>query len=518
MLSFNGLILKRILAIVLFVLLASRQMAECQVNILDSLFSFSSGQIKTIDALNIISNNTGYFFTYDSRLIDTEKKTELNFTNVKLKTILDNILRNDSLVFSVIDKYIIIAKALSVTAPHRDTLQPSNIIYLSGIVTDHSSGDPLPFATIALKNRGRGTVTNNNGEFIMKITPDSFDDTLSFSYLGFLGKEIPVSHITSSNYKIIMIREFIPIPEIIIRTQMPQEIIFKSISAITDNYGSSPAMLTGFYREGVMKKNDLQIYSEAVLHIYKSAYSGTILSDQIKVFKSRKIENMGLDDTLAIRLKAGLNTCLQLDIVKHSFNFLEKATMPEYSYRITDIVTYEDKAAWVIDFEQRQDIDEPLYRGSIYINTEDYAILSANFELHPKYLQKLKDSFILSSTRGYTTWPVSVKYKVSYRKINNRYFLSHVRGDLVFLSKQKKKLFNSHFSVFLELAVTSVDTENVTRFEKEERAPVHSVFSKTIKSYDQDFWGTLDFLKPEDNLLKELENMSVKLQEFSEEK
>jgi len=518
MLSFNGLILKKILAIAFFIILAGRQSAECQESILDSAFTFSSGQIKIINALNIISRETGYNFTYDSRLIDPGRKTDLTFTGIKLNIILDSMLQNDSLVFSVIDKYIIIAKTVSAPGQQTDTIREPEIIYISGIIVDESTGNPLPFATIGLKNRGRGTVTNSNGEFGLKVTPDSFNDTLSFSYLGFLGKEIPVNQFHGNNLRVKMTREFIPIPEIIIRTQVPQEIIYKTISAITDNYGTSPAMLTGFYREGVIRKNDLEIYSEALLHIFKSSYSRTILGDQIKVYKSRKIENLGLDDTLAVRLKAGLNTCLQLDLVKNSFEFLERASMAEYSYRITDIVIYDDEAAWVIDFEQREGIDEPLFRGSIFINTDDFAILGADFELHPKYLQKLKDSFILSSSRGYTTWPVSVKYRVSYRKINNRYFLNHVRGDLVFLSKQKKKLFNSQFKVFLELAITSVNTENVARFEREELAPVHSVFSKTIKSYDQDFWGNQDFLKPEDNLLKALKNMNVKLQEFSEEK
>ena len=48
--------------------------------------------------------------------------------------------------------------------------------------------EPLPFATIALKNKGKGTVSNNNGEFGLKITPDLFNDTLSVSYLGYHGK------------------------------------------------------------------------------------------------------------------------------------------------------------------------------------------------------------------------------------------------------------------------------------------------------------------------------------------
>jgi hypothetical protein len=99
--------------------------------------------------------------------------------------------------------------------------------------------------------------------------------------------------------------------------------------------------------------------------------------------------------------------------------------------------------------------------------------------------------------------------------MNNRYFLNHVRGDLVFVSSRKKKLFNTQFKVFFELAITETVLTNVSRFDREELAPIHSIFSKTITNYDQSFWGNQDFLRPEDNLLQALKNMNVKLQEFS---
>jgi hypothetical protein len=157
-----------------------------------------------------------------------------------------------------------------------------------------------------------------------------------------------------------------------------------------------------------------------------------------------------------------------------------------------------------------------MFRGSVFIHTTDFAILEADFEMNPAYLRKMKETFISSPSRDFITWPVSVKYSVSYRKIAERYFLSHVRGDLVFESKQKKRLFKTQFNVFLEMAVTSTNLDNVTRFEKEEIAPVHSVFSKTITDYDPVFWENQDFLKPEENLLQALKNMKVRLQEFSE--
>jgi hypothetical protein len=288
----------------------------------------------------------------------------------------------------------------------------------------------------------------------------------------------------------------------------------KAFHAVPENYGTTPALLTAFYREAAMKKGDLQIYSEAVVQIFKSPYNGSLLNDQVKIIRSRKIENVGLKDTLAMRLKAGLGSCLMLDGAKNTFDFLFPGNYAQYDYRMTDIVTLDEESAYVIEFVQKPGIDIPLYKGSVYINTSDFAIIQAEFEINPAYISKSREDFVANPSHGYSIWPVSVKYTVSYRKIGERYFLNHARGELNFSAKQKKKLFNSSFEVFFELAVTDIRLENVTRFDRDDIAPVHSIFSKTITSYDPDFWGTQDFLKPEDNLLLALKNMKVKLQEF----
>jgi hypothetical protein len=505
-------------ATALLILLAFPGIARGQATILDSVYTFRAGHVKTGSALDIISRQTGFTFTYDSRLINEDDKVELTFSGARLASILDNILKSDSLVYTVIDRYIIISKIAPQNITLKDSTALEEVFYISGRVTDAESGEFLPYATVAVKNTGRGMVSNASGEFGLKITRALLTDTLVFSCLGYQNREIPVEQALGNNYDVSLLREFIPIPAIIIKTRVPQEIITKSVSFTGRNYGTTPALLTGFYREGVAKKQELQVYSEAIIQVYKSPYAGSLLNDQIRIFKSRKIENTSSDDTLAIRLKAGLSTCLELDVMRNDFDFLQRETMKDYTYRLSDIVSTDNDAAYVIDFEQREGVDLPLYRGTMFINADDYALLHVDFEIHPRYIQKLKESFIQSSSRGFDTWPVSGKYSVSYRKINDRYFLNHVRGELVFTSKKKKKLFNSQFNVFFELAVSGIRTDNVQRFDREELAPIHSVFSKTITNYDYKFWGDQDFLKPEENLLQALENMKVKLQEFSEVK
>ncbi len=516
MLSYNGFILKNIMAIAFFLFLIIPQQAISQNGILDSAYTFRAGTTKIGNALDLITRETGYNFTYDSRLINPDLKIEMTFSGIPLRSILDYILPDDSLSYSIIDRYIIITRDVSSPPNVKDSIPPVETSTVSGLIIDAETQEPLPFVTIGMKKSGRGTVSNINGEYLLNIPSGIINDTLVVSHLGFIRRELPVKLSLGNNLTIILTREYISIPEIIIRNQIPQEIIYKTLQSIPKNYGNTPALLTGFYREGIRKKNELQTYSEAIISIFKSSYTTSFLNDQVKIFKSRKIENADVTDTLTVRLKAGLSTTLDLDLIRHLFDFISRETLPEYNYRITDIVTFDEDAAYVIDFEQNGNIDLPLFKGSIFINTGDFALLKAEFEINPDYIEKIKDSFISSPSREFNTWPTSVKYSVSYRKVDGRYFLSHVRGDLEFASKQKKRLFNTNFMVFFELAVTDINLDNVTRFEREELAPIHSVFSKTITSYDPVFWGDFDFLKPEEDLLEALRNMNVRLQEFSE--
>ena len=127
MLTCNGNIAKYIQAIALLIFLVPPLETRCQVSILDSAFTFRAGIIKTGNALNLITRQTGYHFTYDSRLVNAERKTEMNFRNIRLKLILDSILKGDSLAYSVIDEFIIISREIPPHLHPRLILQDSHV-------------------------------------------------------------------------------------------------------------------------------------------------------------------------------------------------------------------------------------------------------------------------------------------------------------------------------------------------------------------------------------------------------
>ncbi|MRR23568.1 carboxypeptidase-like regulatory domain-containing protein [bacterium] len=434
-----------------------------------------------------------------------------------VRVILDSVAGDPAIRYIVQGRHIILYRETALP-PKPDSPADSLPAFLAigGKIIDSETLEPLPYATIGISHRGRGTVTNFNGDFMLRISEACLEDTLTVSYVGYVNRLLPVRSLPGNVMTITMDRDYIPIPEIIIRAQDPQLILRRTISSVASNYGTTPAMLTGFYREGVYRKKEPQIYSEAVVKIYKSPYTRSLQNDQIKVIRSRKIENLEAKDTLAVRLKAGLSATLSLDGIRHLFDFLDPQSFNSYEYHLTDIVTIDGQTAYVISFKQREWITEPLMQGDMYINVDNYSLMLAEFEVNPIYINQTGESFISRLPRDYVMKPEYVRYRTRYRNVDGRYYLSHVRGDLGFIARGRKRVFSSRFNVFFELAVTEHRTDNVARFDHEELAPAYSIFSQTISGYDPGFWKDFDFLKPEDDLVAALEKLRIRLGEFNE--
>ncbi|MDZ7633781.1 MAG: carboxypeptidase-like regulatory domain-containing protein [Bacteroidales bacterium] len=383
-----------------------------QESVLDREIKLTGNSTRASRALSEVSRLTGYLFTYDSQIIDAERTFSLPGKDMTVREILDSVAGDAAVRYSVLGRHIIIYREQE-RVPAADTIADPlpEVFLISGKITDAESSEPLPYATIGISRRGRGTVTNFNGDFILRISEEWLEDTLSVSYVGYINRRIPVRSLPGNYMTISMDRDFIPIPEIIIRAQDPLLIIRKTISSVASNYGTTPALLTGFYREGVYRRKEPQVYSEAVVQIYKSPYARSLQNDQIKVVRSRKIENLEVKDTLAVRLRAGLSATLSLDGMRHLFDFLDPESFDTYEYHLTDIVTIDGETAFVVSFKQREWVTEPLMQGDIFINVDDYSVVLAEFEVNPLYVEQTGESFISRLPRDYSMRPEYVRYR-----------------------------------------------------------------------------------------------------------
>ena len=63
-----------------------------------------------------------------------------------------------------------------------------------------------------------------------------------------------------------------------------------------------------------------------------------------------------------------------------------------------------------------------------------------------------------------------------------------------------------------EMAVTDIDTANLTKFKFSESAKMTDIFSEQVSAFfDENYWGEYNYIKPDENIQKEIERLSNKL-------
>ena len=203
--------------------------------------------------------------------------------------------------------------------------------------------------------------------------------------------------------------------------------------------------------------------------------------------------------------------------MKNSIDFLQEEFMDDYKFQTVNVVSYNERTAHVIEFEQKEHIKTVLYKGKIYIETQTMAIIGAEFEENFKSGMSNTKKFVFKNSRHVKIKPTLAKYRVSYKKYNNRYILNHVRGDLKFKIKKRGELFASNYDTFFEMAICDVDSSNIEKFNRKNISKLHNVFIDNNYEYDESFWGNYNYIRPEEGVDKSLTRIKLILEENKEE-
>lgn len=476
-----------------------------QEDILSKSIILEKQSTSLYNLLNTISEKSGCLFVYSSDVLDNDRKVKIPATRAKVSELLDVVLKGQNVAYKVLGKHILIYKESPrpVSRPAAATELPpdtSSFIQVRGIVKDKVNNDPIPYASVGISGEHRGTITNQDGYFMLKVPVSSMGSELLISHLGFISQSIPLDLLNSQKIEIRMERRIISIQEVIIRYIDPVSILTKAVENRRLNNQSDAVYMTTFYREGVMKNNRMLNYSEAVFKIYKSGYELSEKADQVKMLKSRKLSVTNQDDTISLKLKAGILTALQLDIIKCLPDFLDPETFSVYDFTYSDLVSYNHRNAYSISFSQEQGLDQFNYSGLIYVDAESYAILGADFEVDPRYIDKASLNLVKRKSKKLNVKFERINYSVSYLQYGGKYYLNHVRSELKIKTRHRNRLATDHFSTFLELVNCQIDTLNVTRFERQEQIKPDVIFADIPIIYDNSFWGEFNFIAPEEHL------------------
>jgi hypothetical protein len=381
-----------------------------------------------------------------------------------------------------------------------------------GRVVDAKNNRSLPFATIEALGANTATVSNIDGEFVIKLSKDIEVSDLKISYIGYKNQNVDLSEINGKRKITVKLQpSTIQLQEITIRPQNALGLIMDALAGIKDNYSRDPMMMRGFYRETIQRGRNYVSISEAVVDIFKGAYSNEFQIDQVKLFRGRKSADVEKMDTVLFKLQGGPNTAILLDIMKNPYILLSAEYAEIYDFTLTDVIGIDDKLHYVVSFKQKSYVDDPYYSGKLYINMDKLAITEAEFELNTENKEEAARLFIRRKPMGMTIIPERAAFRAKYTIEDGRWFFSYARAEVKFKVNWKKKLFSTTFSTMSELAITDRTYEGIERFAARERFKSNEVMNeKVFIFFDQDFWKGYNLIEPDQSIENAIRRLNRK--------
>lgn len=372
-----------------------------------------------------------------------------------------------------------------------------NKIILSGNVVDSEDNSPIPFCNVYIEYTSIGTITNNDGAFILAVNQKEYRN-LCFSFVGYKTKKITIAKLSGVNNTIKLSKDEIPIDEVVI---MPDSTLLgflrKAYRAIEQNYPQYPTKTEGFYRETLLdNQNEYLYFSEAILNVFKNSYKYKNDPGQIEIIKSRK-KVFPLSDEINknIRFSGGAFMSLTQDIVLHRTEFINPKHFDEYSYNLSNITRIDGRTVYEISFDTKNDTLKGSYEGKFYLDKESLAYVMAQFKYTHREIKKFNSlnfiPFKLLEANGLAT----------YYYLNNKWYLKYCRVE----GKVFNIKYNSNLQLRNEFLTTNIEIDSVKPIPYEKQMAYHDIFLDKATPYEETNWKDYNIIKTNNDLLFSIE-------------
>jgi hypothetical protein len=429
------------------------------------------------------------YFSYNPDLLPAGKQN-FSYFNLPLGEILRELLPDSLFEVGVVDRQLIITK-----------IEPKPL-RVSGRVTETDGKSPIPFAAVAMEGSYLGTMTNREGNFDLTIPYPMRDHNVVVSSLGYKQRILSLQEL-QREFTVQLQDESIKLREILVKPTDPKYILKQFRDNIRKNYSDEPQVMVTFYRETARQDNDYVGIWEAAMEILKAPYQEDV-PDRVRFLKGRKADLNRKPKEVYLKVQGGPLSINSLDVVKNLETFLDPEYEPLYQYRFEQPEIINGRITWIIRFNRVAETDFPCFNGRVWIDSDSYALVAAEFSYDKKSLKINGETFIQKEPIGFDTRPENVDYAVQYRLLNNKWQFYSAHSDILFRVKQKRKFKTDYRNVTDVLVTQQYPFPRKARFGPEGIFREKDVFSEKIGIYDKEFWGNYNVIKPDDELIKAL--------------
>ena len=387
--------------------------------------------------------------------------------------------------------------------------QDDGVWTLSGKVTDAKTRKPM--AHVSVTDRSVGTVTNEAGEFTLKL--QKAPKTVTFSCLGYKTQRLDASAMGGVRVEVRLEPSSVMLDEIVVRGADAKELVLRAMEKIYENYPDEPNLLRGFYRETVEKRSHFTSISEGVVDVYKTGYDKDDWRDGVAILKGRRLLSQRPSDTLSVKLQGGPVMPIMLDVVKQRDILLNEEELNNYTFRYVTMSKADDRNQYVVEIAPLYVLPYALYRGRLYIDQETLAFTRIDLSLDLSDPGKVTQMILKKKPLGLRFTPHELSIYIDYKTDNGVTRINYIRNVIRFRCDWKRKLFKSNYTVTSEMVVTD-------RQEGKELKPIKSrdtfnrkdnFYDKVVYFNDPDFWGNENIIEPTEDLLKGIEKIKRRI-------
>ena len=391
----------------------------------------------------------------------------------------------------------------------------SSFKYFKGTILDSKTKNELTFASITVSGSNISTISNSEGDFLIKIPIDRQDASLIISFLGYKDKVISIKELKQEKNLLYLEPINILLKEVVVNMIDANKLFSNVLNNRSRNYGDSAIQMIGFYREAIKKRRTYVSVLESIVDIEKIPFSSSV-QDQVNILKGRKNVDYTKLDTINFKLEGGLFTALFIDLIKDPSNIFSENVFDLYNFRFEDITQINDKQVLIISFKQKLSLEDPapLYSGKLFIDSKSLAIISATFQLNVENRIKAGLIFTRKKPKGLDIYPTEVNYQVDYRQQNNKWIFSYSRGDITFKLNWDKWIFNTSYNTTFELVNTNwKNQDSQAQINTQKLSPYVIMSDRITNSADINFWGEYNIIEPEKSIesaIKKIKSKNLK--------
>jgi hypothetical protein len=163
--------------------------------------------VSVVEVLNEIESQTDFYFFFNQKLIDVDRKVNVSAENTTISDVLTGLFGESNVDYVIYDRQIILAPKETV-----QSIKSTQQQRITGVVTDANNSEPLIGVNIQIEGTTQGAITGFDGSY--ELTVPGPGTTLIFSFVGYITQRIQV--VDQSTIDVNMILDITSLEEVVV--------------------------------------------------------------------------------------------------------------------------------------------------------------------------------------------------------------------------------------------------------------------------------------------------------------